>query len=80
MRPGAEEEEMRMKRIREFLSLVLSAALLAGLLAVPASAADKPYIRQVEAGKWSSWAVTRWPSAARCSASRATDMALCITR
>ena len=43
---------------RRFLSLLLSAALLAGLLAVPASAAGKPYIKQVEAGKWSSWAVT----------------------
>ena len=47
-----------MKRIRGFLSLVLSAALLAGLLAVPASAAGKPYITQVEAGKWLSMAVT----------------------
>ena len=47
-----------MRRLYRNLSLLLSTALLAGLLAVPASAADKPYIRQVEAGKWSSWAVT----------------------
>ena len=40
-----------MKRIRGFLSLVLSAALLAGLLAVPASAAGKPYVRQVVASR-----------------------------
>ena len=40
-----------MKRIRGFLSLALSAALLAGLLAVPASAAGKPYVRQVVAGR-----------------------------
>ena len=35
---------------RRFLSLLLSAALLAGLLTVPASAAGQPYIKQVEAG------------------------------
>ena len=43
---------------RRFLSLLLSAALLAGLLAVPASAAGQPYIKQVEAGNRTSWAVT----------------------
>ena len=40
-------------------SLLLAGAVLAGLLTVPASAAGKPYIKQVEAGVWSSWAVTR---------------------
>ncbi len=43
---------------RRYGCLLLSTALLAGLLAVPASAADKPFIRQVEAGTWNSWAVT----------------------
>ena len=47
-----------MRKMRKAASLLLSAALLAGLLAVPASAAEKPFIRQVEAGVWSSWAVT----------------------
>ena len=47
-----------MRRIKQWLSLLSAAALLAGLLAVPASAAEKPFIRQVEAGVWSSWAVT----------------------
>ena len=47
-----------MRRLYRNLSLLLSTALLAGLLAVPASAAEKPFIRQVEAGTWNSWAVT----------------------
>ena len=47
-----------MKKRHRALSLLLSAALLSGLLSVPASAAGKPYIKQVEAGKWTSWAVT----------------------
>ena len=47
-----------MHKIKQWLSLLLSAALLAGLLVIPASAAGKPYIRQVEAGTWNSWAVT----------------------
>ena len=47
-----------MRRIKQWLSLLSAAALLAGLLAVPASAAGKPYIKQVEASTWSSWAVT----------------------
>ena len=48
-----------MRKMRKAASLLLSAALLAGLLAVPASAAgSKPFIRQVEAGVWNSWAVT----------------------
>ena len=36
------------------LSLLLAVLTLAGLLAVPASAAEKPFIRQVEAGTWNS--------------------------
>lgn len=40
-----------MKKRHRALSLLLSAALLAGLLAVPASAAGQPYIKQVEAGR-----------------------------
>ena len=47
-----------MRKHTKAVSLLLAVLLLAGLLAVPASAADKPYIRQVEAGKWNSWAVT----------------------
>ena len=48
-----------MRKMRKAASLLLSAALLAGLLAVPASAAgSKPYITQVEAGKFLSMAVT----------------------
>ena len=40
-----------MRKMRKAASLLLSAALMAGLLAVPASAAgSKPYITQVEAG------------------------------
>ena len=46
-----------MKKHR-FLPLLLTVTLLVSLLAVPASAAGKPYIKQVEAGKWCSWAVT----------------------
>ena len=49
-----------MRKIKQWLSLLLSAALLAGLLAIPASAAagSKPYITQVEAGSHFSLAVT----------------------
>ena len=47
-----------MRKHTKAVSLLLAVLLLAGLLAVPASAAGKPYIRQVEAGKWNSWAVT----------------------
>ena len=47
-----------MRRIRKLASVVLALALMAGLLAVPASAAGKPYITQVEAGSHFSLAVT----------------------
>ena len=47
-----------MRKHTKAVSLLLAVLLLAVLLAVPASAAGAPYIRQVEAGKWSSWAVT----------------------
>ena len=47
-----------MRKHTKAVSLLLAVLLLAGLLAVPASAAEKPFIRQVEAGVWSSWAVT----------------------
>ena len=43
-----------MRKKGKHLSLLLAVLTLAGLLAVPASAAGKPYIKQVEAGKWSS--------------------------
>ena len=48
-----------MRKIKQWLSLLLSAALLAGLLATPAAAAgSKPYITQVEAGRPAVMAVT----------------------
>ena len=47
-----------MRKKGKHLSLLLAVLTLAGLLAVPASAAEKPFIRQVEAGTWNSWAVT----------------------
>ena len=47
-----------MRKIKQWLSLLLSAALLAGLLVVPAAAAGKPYIRQVVAGRPAVMAVT----------------------
>lgn len=47
-----------MRAIRRWHSLLLSVTLLASLLTVPASAVSQPYIKQVEAGKWCSWAVT----------------------
>ncbi len=47
-----------MRKRTRAISLVLTVLLLAGLLAVPASAAGKPYIKQVEAGNRGSWAVT----------------------
>ena len=47
-----------MRKIKQWLSLLLSAALLAGLLVIPAAAAGKPYITQVEAGSHFSLAVT----------------------
>lgn len=48
-----------MRKKEKRLSLLLAVLTLSGLLAAPASAAgNKPFIRQVEAGKWSSWAVT----------------------
>lgn len=47
-----------MRKKRRFVSLLLMLALLCSILPVSAMAAGKPYIRQVEAGKWTSWAVT----------------------
>ena len=47
-----------MRNRKKGLALLLLVVMLTGLLAVPASAAGAPYIRQVEAGKWTSWAVT----------------------
>ena len=47
-----------MRKIKQWLSLLLSAALLAGLLAAPAAAAGKPYIRQVVSGRPAVMAVT----------------------
>ena len=47
-----------MRNRKKGLALLLLVVMLTGLLAVPASAVGAPYIRQVEAGKWTSWAVT----------------------
>ena len=47
VRPPLDQMKRRifMRKIKQWLSLLLSAALLAGLLAAPAAAAGKPYIR-----------------------------------
>ena len=47
-----------MRKKRRFVSLLLMLALLCSILPVSAMAAGKPYIRQVEAGKRLSMAVT----------------------
>ena len=47
-----------MRTMRRWYSLLLCVTLLVSLLVLPASAVSQPYIKQVEAGKWTSWAVT----------------------